>query len=209
MLGRNAQPALIAGGGVTPSDNAGEIFDIADGKATCKTQIDGACVAWTARPSAQYTVPSTGRPVVLEANGTASSGAGVIALRPPTCADRFDLIQKAKIEALVRRNPGIAWRLGQVAPTSVAFTHVVAKKTVVDPIVVGTDGFDIEIECELERYVKAELTPAQALQPATVVPTRLVGADTRTGSITVGKLADLVLGVGDPSQRISDMRKTL
>ena len=84
-----------------------------------------------------------------------------------------------------------------------------ATKVVVDPIVVGADSLGIEIVRELEPYVQADLTPAQALQTATIVPTRLVGADTRTGSATVGKLADLVLVDGDPSQRIGDIRKSL
>ncbi|HYD38794.1 MAG TPA: amidohydrolase family protein, partial [Allosphingosinicella sp.] len=41
-----------------------------------------------------------------------------------------------------------------------------------------------------------------------IVPARLVGADSRTGSIAVGKAADLVLVDGDPSKRIGDLRHT-
>ena len=36
----------------------------------------------------------------------------------------------------------------------------------------------------------------------------MVGADTATGSITVGKEADLVLVDGDPSKDISAVRRT-
>jgi imidazolonepropionase-like amidohydrolase len=36
----------------------------------------------------------------------------------------------------------------------------------------------------------------------------LVGADGRTGSIAVGKAADLVLVEGDPSKNIGDLRHT-
>jgi imidazolonepropionase-like amidohydrolase len=77
------------------------------------------------------------------------------------------------------------------------------------PIVAGTDGSGLEIIRELELYVQAGLTPAEALQTATIVPGRLVKADSVTGSITVGKQADLVLVDGDPSQRISDLRRTV
>jgi imidazolonepropionase-like amidohydrolase len=35
-----------------------------------------------------------------------------------------------------------------------------------------------------------------------------VGADKTTGSIAVGKAADLVLVEGDPSKRIGDLRNT-
>jgi imidazolonepropionase-like amidohydrolase len=77
------------------------------------------------------------------------------------------------------------------------------------PIVAGTDGSGMELVRELELYVDdAGFTPAEALAAATIVPARLVGADSTTGSIAVGKAADLVLVDGDPSQRIGDLRHT-
>lgn len=76
------------------------------------------------------------------------------------------------------------------------------------PIVAGTDGSGIEIIRELELYVEAGMTPAQALATATILPAELVGAGKTTGSITVGKVADLVLIEGDPSVRIGDLRQT-
>jgi imidazolonepropionase-like amidohydrolase len=76
------------------------------------------------------------------------------------------------------------------------------------PIVAGTDGSGIELIHELEIYLQAGFTPAEALAAATIVPARLVGQDKRTGSIRVGKVADLVLVDGDPSNRISDLRQT-
>jgi hypothetical protein len=76
------------------------------------------------------------------------------------------------------------------------------------PIVAGTDGSGMEIIRELELYVEAGFTPGEALQTATIVPARLVGVGDKTGSITVGKEADLVLVDGDPSKNIGDMRHT-
>jgi imidazolonepropionase-like amidohydrolase len=76
------------------------------------------------------------------------------------------------------------------------------------PIVAGTDGFGIEIVRELEIYVEAGLSTAQALAAATIVPARLVAQDGKTGSVKVGKTADLVLVEGDPSARIGDLRQT-
>jgi imidazolonepropionase-like amidohydrolase len=76
------------------------------------------------------------------------------------------------------------------------------------PIVAGTDGSGLEIIRELELYVQAGLTPAEALQTATITAAKLVKADTATGSVTVGKEADLVVVDGDPSQRIGDLRRT-
>jgi imidazolonepropionase-like amidohydrolase len=76
------------------------------------------------------------------------------------------------------------------------------------PIVAGTDGAGIELIRELEIYVEAGMTPAEALATATIVPARLVGQDKSTGSIKVGKVADLVLVEGDPSARLGDLRQT-
>jgi imidazolonepropionase-like amidohydrolase len=76
------------------------------------------------------------------------------------------------------------------------------------PIVAGTDGSGMELVRELELYVQAGFTTEDALASATIAPARLVGADQRTGSISVGKAADLVLVEGDPSRRIGDLRNT-
>jgi imidazolonepropionase-like amidohydrolase len=76
------------------------------------------------------------------------------------------------------------------------------------PIVAGTDGSGIELVRELELYVSAGFTPAEALASATIATAHLVGADGRTGSIAVGKAADLVLVAGDPARDIGDLRHT-
>ena len=76
------------------------------------------------------------------------------------------------------------------------------------PIVAGTDGGGLEIIRELELYVQAGFTTGEALQAATLVPARLVGVDKVTGSIAVGKEADLVLVAGDAERNIGAMRHT-
>lgn len=76
------------------------------------------------------------------------------------------------------------------------------------PIVAGTDGAGIELIHELEIYLQAGFTPAEALAAATIVPARLVGQDKKTGSIAVGKVADMVLVEGDPSTDIGSLRQT-
>ena len=74
------------------------------------------------------------------------------------------------------------------------------------PIVAGTDGYGYELVRELELYVKGGLTPAEALTTATISPARNVKAADRTGSIEVGKEADLLLVDGDPEKNIGDLR---
>jgi imidazolonepropionase-like amidohydrolase len=76
------------------------------------------------------------------------------------------------------------------------------------PIVAGTDGYGMELVHELELYVLAGFTPEEALASATIVPARNLKVDRTTGSIEVGKVADLVLVEGDPSRRIGDLRNT-
>jgi imidazolonepropionase-like amidohydrolase len=76
-------------------------------------------------------------------------------------------------------------------------------------IVAGTDGWGIELVRELELYQQAGFTPAQAIQSATIVPARVVGADKRTGSIAVGKEADMVLVDGDPSKELGALRRVV
>jgi imidazolonepropionase-like amidohydrolase len=74
------------------------------------------------------------------------------------------------------------------------------------PIVAGTDYFGLELVRELELYVQAGMTPAEALSTATIVAARNVHAEDRTGSIKVGKEADLLLVDGDPEKNIGDVR---
>ncbi|QTH20831.1 amidohydrolase family protein [Rhizorhabdus wittichii] len=72
----------------------------------------------------------------------------------------------------------------------------------------GTDdatGFSVQREVEL--YVKAGLTPAEALRAATLGAEEFLGRTDRLGSIARGKLADLVLVPGDPTKDISAIRR--
>ena len=76
------------------------------------------------------------------------------------------------------------------------------------PIVAGTDdtpGF--ALQSELGLYVKAGLTPSQALQVATWNGAMYTRTLDDRGSVSVGKRADLILVDGDPTQDIADIRK--
>lgn len=76
------------------------------------------------------------------------------------------------------------------------------------PLVAGTDDFaGFTLHRELELYVEAGIPAAQALRIATLNGARFTQTLAQTGTIERGKLADLVLIDGDPTQRISDIRK--
>jgi len=76
-------------------------------------------------------------------------------------------------------------------------------------IVAGTDGQGMELVREIELYRDAGFTPAAALQSATIVPAKMVGADKRTGSIAVGKEADMVLVDGDVANDLGALRRVV
>ncbi|HET7827170.1 MAG TPA: amidohydrolase family protein [Anaeromyxobacter sp.] len=76
-------------------------------------------------------------------------------------------------------------------------------------VVAGTDAGNIgtfhgpAIFRELELYVQAGLTPAQALRAATLDAARAFGRERDLGSVEAGKLADLVVLDADP---LADVR---
>ena len=72
----------------------------------------------------------------------------------------------------------------------------------------GTDGSGLELVRELEHYIDVGFSSAEALEAATIVPAKLLGVDDHTGSIAVGKDADLLLVEGDPSLNIGDLRNS-
>ncbi len=78
------------------------------------------------------------------------------------------------------------------------------------PILAGTDGMPgFTLQRELELYVQAGMTPAQALQTATWTAARHSRTMDDRGAIEAGKRADLVLFDGDPTRDIGDLRRAV
>ena len=75
-------------------------------------------------------------------------------------------------------------------------------------IVAGTDqtvpGFSLYREIEL--YVQAGFTPMEALQAATIVPARAMKVERDSGSVEVGKRADLDVLDANPLENIRNIR---
>ena len=74
-----------------------------------------------------------------------------------------------------------------------------------DPTGYGGTIAGLSDQRDIELFVEGGLTPEQAIQVATLNGAKSLGRDGSTGSITVGKNADLVLIHGDPSTNISDI----
>ncbi|NKE58822.1 amidohydrolase family protein [Lentzea sp. PSKA42] len=80
------------------------------------------------------------------------------------------------------------------------------------PVVAGTDAGDMpfvipgfSLHDELASLVRAGLSPLRALQAATIEPARMLGLDDRLGTVSPGKLADLVVLDADP---LADIHNT-
>lgn len=75
------------------------------------------------------------------------------------------------------------------------------------PVLVGTDTVTDgpRYHDELAHLARAGLSPADVLRAATIDAARYAGLESRTGSIRVGKEADLVLLSADP---LADIRNT-
>ena len=78
------------------------------------------------------------------------------------------------------------------------------------PIVPGTDvgvpGHTLHRELEL--YVKAGMTPMEAIQAATFTPARVMKLEKEVGTIEPGKRADILIVAGNPLEDISNIRRT-
>lgn len=76
-------------------------------------------------------------------------------------------------------------------------------------IVPGTDALPgFTLHRELELYARAGIPTPEVLRIATLGAARVARRDKELGSITPGKLADMVLIDGDPVKRIGDLRRT-
>jgi len=76
------------------------------------------------------------------------------------------------------------------------------------PIVAGTDALaGFSLHRELELYEQAGIPAPKVLQLDTLGAARVMKRDQELGSITPGKLADMILIDGDPSTHVSDIRR--
>jgi len=74
----------------------------------------------------------------------------------------------------------------------------------------GTDSLaGLMLHHELALFVRAGITPADAMKLATIEPARAMKMDRKTGSISPGKWADLVVIDGDPLAKIDDVTKVV
>ncbi|MFM8431167.1 MAG: amidohydrolase family protein [Bacteroidota bacterium] len=75
-------------------------------------------------------------------------------------------------------------------------------------IVPGSDGFaGFTLQRELENYVRAGIPNAEVLKIATITSAQVAGKEDRYGTIEPGKIADIIIIDGDPTEHIEDIRR--
>jgi hypothetical protein len=75
-------------------------------------------------------------------------------------------------------------------------------------LVPGTDNFaGTTYNAELEVYEQAGLPAPFVLQMATITSARVMKDDANYGSITAGKVADIIVVNGKPAEHVSELRK--
>ena len=108
---------------------------------------------------------------------------------PPMSADDFAAIQRTVVEY-----GKVLAALNRAGVTLLAGTDLGGARI---------PGFSLHDE--LATLVEAGLTPIQALQAATSTPSRVLGREADSGSVTPGKRADLILLDADP---LADIHNT-
>jgi imidazolonepropionase-like amidohydrolase len=129
-------------------------------------------------------------------------GVSVMSFEPGIAAAPFTL--RYKYESLGAQTEELAWRERMAANGRVIGALYTAGVSIVAGSDTGLVGYGLDRELEL--YVAAGMTPIAAIQTATLGAARAMKLDADSGSIEVGKRADLILVDGNPLTNISDLR---
>lgn len=108
------------------------------------------------------------------------------------------------------QNPqSIPWGVGAVERVKAAMRklHQFIERGGREQLIAGCDAgsplnFHSPLAREVANLVEAGLTPLEAIQAATLRPAQMQGVDATLGTISVGKLADIIVVDGDPLQNI-------
>lgn len=140
--------------------------------------------------------------------------------RPPDLRSTTAVVESAEMTRLIdllRTNRTVVEptlnfyhaRLGGVVPDSMwdaTFGRMVRRLHDAGvTLVAGTDGPPARYLVELQLYERAGIPARQILQIATIGAARVMNDDAEYGSISAGKVADIVIVNGRPADRITDL----
>jgi len=143
--------------------------------------------------------------VVLEGLFSGEPARAAPALRP--VVQRFPtVVKRRQLSGAVAVPPGKEGVYAQALPGLLRMLKKLHEGGVT--LMPGSDGFaGYSLHRELELYAQAGIPNAEVLRIATLVPSRVLGVEKERGTITAGKLADMILVDGDPLADMSDIRR--
>lgn len=131
-------------------------------------------------------------------------------LDDPRLAEQYPPNVYEHMRASWANPPSVPWGIG--APERIKVAMRKLRKFIDaggrEQIVAGTDAgapFNLHspLTKELQHLFEAGLTPMEVIQSATLRPAQMQGVDSELGTVTAGKLADMVIVDGDPLQDVS------
>lgn len=143
--------------------------------------------------------------VVLEGLFSGEPARAAPALRP--VVQRFPtVVKRRQLSGAVAVPPGKEVVYAQALPGLLRMLKSLHDGGVT--LMPGSDGFaGYSLHRELELYSQAGIANAEVLRIATLVPARVLGVEKDRGTLTAGKLADMILIDGDPLKDMSDIRR--
>jgi imidazolonepropionase-like amidohydrolase len=123
-------------------------------------------------------------------------------------ADKRFLELHAANQSFFLKRPEVVGIMKRFADVARVVTHDMAAAGT--GILAGCDAMiaGFCVHDELSAMVAGGMTPAAALQTATINPARYLGRETTLGTIAPGRLADLVLLDANPLEDIANVRRT-
>ncbi|MGH8029334.1 MAG: amidohydrolase family protein, partial [Arenimonas sp.] len=220
---------LDAGTGLRDNEHLMQVFEacspLEDALMAARRGIEGDALAelqleQEARAVAAFSAPRCRRVArVLAAHGQVQVPTLVLDASP-----RDGRHASRPLWPLLRADEQARWDrlLGGLTPRDIAFDRgrrsvapriVAALHRAGVPVLAGTDAPMPEVfpgdslHDELRLLVEAGLSPREALRAATLAPAQWLGIDAETGTVAVGKRADLVLLAADPTREIRNTRR--
>ncbi|KAF5407247.1 MAG: Amidohydrolase family protein [Candidatus Udaeobacter sp.] len=114
-------------------------------------------------------------------------------------------IRRAMLSGALEIPPDKAGSLSRSVPGDVALTQGNSRRGCDD--YPGPMRWRVTAPHELELYARAGIAPSEVLRMATLASALVMGVDKDRGVIAPGKLADMILVDGDPTQNIRDLDK--
>jgi imidazolonepropionase-like amidohydrolase len=143
--------------------------------------------------------------IALEVTGSLTKGTPIETVEPDAYRIAYELFDGKRFKRSVNpvRSKKIKNEISKSMEIIGGFYHAGI------PIVAGTDNAVpvFSLYLELETYQKlGNLTPLEALKTATIIPAKVMGLDNETGTLELGKQADIAILDKNPLEDISNIR---